>query len=98
MVLHCINVTKTVQSIAMKMLIRYFFLFKLWLSSFSQAVLVSSAEWNHLGNFGTRHYEEHLLESYLNLGEQFRKMKICGLKIFLFSALVAILFSRAEPF
>ena len=48
-----------------------------------------SAEWNHLSNFGRRPFRE----KYLNLDQQFRR---CCLKVFLFLALAAILFSKAK--
>ena len=54
-----------------------------------------SAEQNHLCNFGRRHYEEQFCEIILNLGQWFRR---CRLKDFLSGALVALLFSGAEPF
>ena len=49
-----------------------------------------------LCNFGRGHYEECNCENILNLGQWVRR--ISCLKIVLSLALVAILFSRAEPF
>ena len=46
-------------------------------------------------NFKRGHYGEHLCESIMNLDQWLR---ICNLYIFLFSALVTILFSRMEQF
>ena len=54
-----------------------------------------SAEQNHLCNFGRRHQEEQFCEIILNLGQWFRRR--CCLKDFLSGALVALLFSGAEP-
>ena len=54
-----------------------------------------SAELNHLCNFGKGCYEGQFCKIILNLGQWFRK---CGLKDFLSGALVALLFSGAEPF
>ena len=55
----------------------------------------SSAERNHLCNFGRRYYEEQFYKIILNLGQWFRR---CPLKDFLSGALVALLFGGAEPF
>ena len=54
-----------------------------------------SAEQNHLCNFGRGCYEEQFCEIILNLGQWFRR---CRLKDLLSGALVALLFSGAEPF
>ena len=49
-------------------------------------------EQNHLCNFVRGHYGKHLFEIILDLDQ------LKDLKIFLFLALVAILFGRAESF
>ena len=55
-----------------------------------------SMEQNHLCNFGRGHYEEQFCEFIWNLGQWF--MRNGRLKDFLSGALVALLFSGAEPF
>ena len=54
-----------------------------------------SAEQNHLSKFGRGHNREHICEIIVNLDQWFRR---CLLKYFLSGALVALLFSGAEPF
>ena len=54
------------------------------------------AECNHLCNFGRGYYEEQFNEIILNLGQWFRSR--CSLMNFLYQALVALLFGRADPF
>ena len=53
-------------------------------------------ERNHLGNFGKGAREEHFCEIILKSGHW--PGRRCRLKVFLFLALVAILFSGVEPF
>ena len=53
-------------------------------------------ERNSLGNFSRGPYEEHLSVIVLNLGQHFWKRYHS--KIFLYLAVVAILFGGAEPF
>ena len=55
--------------------------------------LFCSAEQNHLCNFGRGYHEEQFFKVILNLDQWFR----CCLKDFLFRALVALMFSGAEP-
>ena len=55
-----------------------------------------SAKRNLLSKFGRGRYEEQFREIILNMDQWFRRK--CRLKIFLFLALMAISFSRAEPF
>ena len=55
-----------------------------------------SAECNHLGNFGRRHYEEHFIEIILNLDKWFRK-SYCS-KHFLSTASADIFIGRAKIF
>ena len=55
---------------------------------------LSSAERNHLCNFGRGYYEEQFCELMLNLGQWFR----CRLQDFLSGALAALLFHDGEPF
>ena len=52
--------------------------------------------WNNFSNFGQGEYEEHICEIVLKSSHWPRRR--CRLKVFLFLALVAILFSRDEPF
>ena len=54
-----------------------------------------SVEWNHFTNFGRASLKEHFCEIILQSGHWPRRY--C-LQVFLFLALVAILFSGAEPF
>ena len=54
-----------------------------------------SVEQNHFNNFGIGSPKEHFCEAILKSGHWPRTR--CRLKVFLFLALVAILFSRAEP-
>ena len=42
---------------------------------------LSSADWNHLCNFGRRHHEEQFCEIILNLDQWFRRK--CCLNVFL---------------
>ena len=51
--------------------------------------------WNHFSNFGKRNLKKHFCEIILKSGHWHRR---CRLKVFLFLALVANLYSRAEPF
>ena len=55
-----------------------------------------SAKQNHFSNFGKGSLEEHFCEIILKSGH--RSKRRCHLKVFLFLALTAILFSRVEPF
>ena len=55
-----------------------------------------SVERNHFSNFGKWSPKEHFCEIILKLGHW--PWRRCHLKVFLFLALVAILFSGAEPF
>ena len=59
-------------------------------------MVILLTEVERLCNHGRGHNKENFCENVLNLGYWFRR---CGFKIFLIlRALVAILFSRAEPF
>ena len=51
---------------------------------------------NHLCNFGRGYPEEQFCEIILKLDQLFRRR--CHLKDFLYEALVALVFSGAEPF
>ena len=53
-------------------------------------------EQNDFSNFGKGSHKEHFFEIILKSGHWSRRR--CHLKVFLFLALVAILFSGAEPF
>ena len=64
-------------------------------SIFSSGMPFCSEEQNHFSNFGTWSPKEHLCEIILKLGHWPRRR--CRLKVFLFLALVAILFSKLEP-
>ena len=55
-----------------------------------------SAERNHFCNFGRGYPEEQFWEMFFNLDQWFRKR--CHLKDFLSGALLALVFSEAEPF
>ena len=57
--------------------------------------LFSCVEWNRFGNFGRWHYEEHFCVIIFEFGPVVQESLF---KDFLFRALVAILFSGAEPF
>ena len=52
-------------------------------------------EWNHFSDFGKGALKEHFCEIILKSSHWHGK---CHLKVFLFLAMVAILFSGAEPF
>ena len=55
-----------------------------------------SAEWIHLSNFGRGSPKEHFCEIILKSRHWPRRR--CRLKVFIFLALAAILFSEAEQF
>ena len=59
-------------------------------------VAIFSAEWNHFSNFGRGSPKEHFCKIILKAG--LWPSRRCCLKVFLFLALVVILFSGAEPF
>ena len=59
------------------------------------SIFSSGGQQNHFSNFGKRALEEHFCEIILKSGHWHGRYR---LKVFLFLALVAILFSRAEPF
>ena len=58
--------------------------------------LFCTAEWKHFSNSGRGSSKEHFCEIFLKKKSHLPRR--CGLKVFLFLALVAILFSGAEPF
>ena len=64
-------------------------------NSFFLVLALVAIWWQNIRcNFGRGHYGEHLYEIILYLAPRFTRYLS---KIFLFSALVAILFSQAEP-
>ena len=71
------------------MLFKGFYYFQLWQPFYS-------VEQNHFSNFGSGSPKEHFCEIFLKSGHWPRRR--CRLRVVLFLVLVAILFSRVEPF
>ena len=72
------------------------FLWKVSLKILNSGIILKTfTHENGLHNFGRGHCEERLREIILNFSKWLRR---CSLKAFLFLALMAILFSRGEPF